>query len=161
MSPSPTKIGSLSMPWIWTGTPSGQGPNAQSPLIGMHGVEEQRAASARPRLGELLRDHLAEREARVDELGRQVVGGPDAALEDRVEPDFLDEGHALVDRFEGPSVEQVGRVDGVAGGSQLVGERADAGRQPLGVVEEQDLGHGKPPGGVVGAKQLGDQALDG
>ena len=40
------------------------------------------------------------------------------------------------------SVEQVRRVHGMAGGPQVVGEGAHAGGQPLGVVEEQDLGHG-------------------
>ena len=36
----------------------------------------------------------------------------------------------------------------MAGGTQLVGEGADARRQALGVVEEQDLGHGTS-GGIV------------
>ena len=36
-------------------------------------------------------------------------------------------------------------MHGVPGGPQLVGERADAGGQPLGVVEQQDLGHAAPP----------------
>ena len=31
-------------------------------------------------------------------------------------------------------------------GPQIVGEGAHTGGQPLGVVEEQDLGHGGPPG---------------
>jgi hypothetical protein len=38
----------------------------------------------------------------------------------------------------------------MAGGPQVVGEGAHAGGQPLGVVEEQDLGHGGPPGRMVG-----------
>ena len=31
---SPTKIGSLSIPWIWIATPSGQGQKPHSPVIG-------------------------------------------------------------------------------------------------------------------------------
>ena len=33
-------------------------------------------------------------------------------------------------------------VDGMAGGAELVGEGVDARGQPLGVMEQQDLGHG-------------------
>jgi hypothetical protein len=36
-------------------------------------------------------------------------------------------------------------VHGVPGGAQVVGERGDAGGEPLCVVEEHDLGHLRPP----------------
>ena len=70
----------------------------------------------------------------------------DAALAHLVEPDLLDVGDALVDAAERAALEEVGRVHGVAGGAQLVGERVDAGRQALGVVEQQDLRHRHLPG---------------
>ena len=107
----------------------------------MAGVEEQGSAGSGPCLCELLRRQHAEREPGVDELGRQVVGDADAALQHVVEPDLLDVGETLVDRPERASVEQVRRVHGVPGGPQVVGERAHAGGQPLCVVEQQDLGH--------------------
>jgi len=56
------------------------------------------------------------------------------------------------DRRERPSVEQVRRVDGMPGSSQLIGEGADTKGQSLGVVEQQDLGHGEPP--VTGYRQI-------
>ena len=68
---------------------------------------------------------------------------------DLVPPGAVDERHALVDRVERPAVEQVRRVDGVAGGAQLIGEGDDAGGQPLRVVEQQDLGHGDLPCGCI------------
>jgi hypothetical protein len=51
-------------------------------------------------------------------------------------------GHLLLDGREGAAVEQVRRVHGVAGRAQLLRERAEAGRLPLGSVEQQHLGHG-------------------
>ena len=67
---------------------------------------------------------------------------------------LLDVGHALVDAAERAALEQVRRVNGVAGRPQLVGEGADAGRQPLSVVEQQDLGHVTPRSISVGFANL-------
>jgi hypothetical protein len=36
-------------------------------------------------------------------------------------------------------------MDDVAGGAQVVGERDQASGQPLGVMEQQDFGHGNLP----------------
>jgi len=53
----------------------------------------------------------------------------------------LDEREPFFDRVERTSFEQVGRVDGVPGGTQFVPERGDAFSEPLDVVEQQYLGH--------------------
>ena len=46
-------------------------------------------------------------------------------------------------------------MDAVAGRTQLVGEGADAGRDALGVVEEQNLGHGD----LQGSRDIVDRGL--
>ncbi len=127
-------------------------PGSEGPLAADReaGVEEQGSAGSGPCLCELLRRQHAEREPGVDELGRQFVGDADAALPHLVESDLTDVGETLVDALERASVEQVRRVHDVAGGPQVVGERAHAGGQPLCVVEQQDLGHTEPPGRMVG-----------
>ena len=118
------------------------GPERPLPTDGEARVEQERPAGAGPRLGELLGNRHAERKAGIDQLGRQAVGSADAALPERIEALGVDERHALVDRVERSTIEQVRHMDNVAGRTQLVGECADAGRDALGVVEEQNLGHG-------------------
>ena len=71
MSPSPAKNGSASMPWIWTGTPSGHGPNAHSPVTGTQDSQSTAPGRARTRLREPLGLHDPEREAEVDEVRGQ------------------------------------------------------------------------------------------
>src|SRR6266545_2956260 len=61
---------------------------------------EQGAAGAGPRLRELLGDHDPEREASVDGLGADPLGGGQPALGKRAEAGFAREGHALLDRVE-------------------------------------------------------------
>ena len=100
------------------------------------------SACSRARLGQLLRGQDAEREPDVDERGRELLGDADAAFPHRLEAHALDVRHALVDAGERPAFEQIRRVDRVAGRPELVGEGDHAERQPLGVMEEQDLGHG-------------------
>jgi hypothetical protein len=73
-------------------------------------VEEQCAASARPGLGQLLCGDDSEREAGVDDLGRQPVDRVDTAIDDLVEADLLDESLPRFDALEGAALEQVGRV---------------------------------------------------
>jgi hypothetical protein len=49
--------------------------------------------------------------------------------------------HTILRRFEGRAVVQIGRVHNIPGGAKLVGEREDAGRQPVRVMEKQNLSH--------------------
>jgi hypothetical protein len=60
-------------------------------------VEQERPTGPRASLGELLGDRLAEREAGIHEVGRQVVGDVHTAFTERVEALLLDERHALRD----------------------------------------------------------------
>jgi hypothetical protein len=102
---------------------------------------QQGAARAGPGLRELLGGHDAEREAGVDDLGAHPLAGRHAALGQRTEPDVAGEGHPVVDRLERAPVEQVGRVDGVPGLAELVGERLHSLGQPLDVVVQDDFAH--------------------
>ena len=99
------------------------------------------APRAPPGLCELLGGHHAEREAGVDDLGAHALAGRHAALGQRTEPDVAGEGHAVVDRLERAPVEQVGRVDGVPGLADLVGERLHSLGQPLDVVVQDNIAH--------------------
>lgn len=127
------------MPWICTGTPSGQPePNSDT---GRQGVEEQRPPRTRPGLRQLLRRHDAQREAGVDELGGQLVGGPDAAPEDLVEADLPGVADSGIQGVERAAVIAVRRVHGVTGAAQFVGERHDARRESVRVVEQHYFSH--------------------
>ena len=106
------------------------------------GVKQQRAAGARPRVGQHLRRHPAEREPGIDKLRRQALGRGAATLQDRVEADLSGVVNALVDRVEGLAVVEIRRVNDVPSSPELVGERDNPGSQALRVVEEQHLGHG-------------------
>ena len=85
-------------------------------------VHEQCAAGAGPRLCKLLGDGDPEREAGVDDIGADPLGGGHAALGQRAEASLAREGHALLDGAERAPIEQIGRVHGVPRLSQLVGE---------------------------------------
>jgi hypothetical protein len=50
-------------------------------------------------------------------------------------------GHTVLDRGEPSAVVQVGRVHGVAGVAQRIGETADGIGEPERVVEDDDLSH--------------------
>ena len=104
-------------------------------------LEEDGAAGAGTGLREPLCRHDPERDAEVDEVGRQAgddLVGPGVA---RLEALGLDRREALLDRAVGGAVEEVGGVHGVPGPAERVGQGVDAGRQALDVVEEDDLGH--------------------
>jgi hypothetical protein len=121
------------MPWIWTATPSGHGPKAHGPVSGMH------ASGAG--LGQPLGHGATEREAAVHEFSRQLGHHAVGALVEHVVPDPLDERDAVVDGCRPLAVEQVGRMDPVPAGAQLVGERAHAVGESLHVVEQHDFSH--------------------
>jgi hypothetical protein len=104
-------------------------------------VHEQGSASPGPGLRELLGGHDAEREAGVDGVASNTLGGGHPALGQRAEPRFACEGHALLDRVERAPVEEIGRVHGVPRLPQLVGERPDSLGQPLDVVVQHNFGH--------------------
>ena len=125
--------------WIWRGTPGGQEPpNSEA---GNAAREQQGALGARARLGQHLSGQRAEREAGIDELVRQAVGGEPTALGDRLEADLLGVADALVEVGEGLAVVEVRGVDDVPGSSQLVGEREESAGLPVCVMEQQYLGH--------------------
>ena len=108
--------------------------------------EEQSAPRARPRLRQLLGRQHTERQAGVHQIAGQSFDRLDAAPDHLVgRADLLRVAHSLVKGGEGAAVEQVGRVHGMPGAAQLVGEGDDAGGQSLHVVEEHNLGHLRPP----------------
>ena len=67
----------------------------------------------------------------------EVVRRPSSALEDRVEAHFLRVADAFVEVVERVAVVQVGGVNDVPVGPQVVREREHAGSQPLGVVKSR------------------------
>src|ERR1017187_8878816 len=92
------------------------------------GIEEQRPLRARPRLRQLLGREHPEREAGVHQPGGQSFDGLVTAPDHLVgEADLLGMTHPLLQGAEGAAIEQVGRVDGVPGTAQLVGEGDHAG----------------------------------
>jgi len=105
-------------------------------------VAEQRAAGAGPGLGEALRRQHAEGEPQVDQCGRKPLDRADPPLHHLAEADLPHVRHPVLQGRERAALVQVGRVHGVPGRAQVVGERDDAGREPLCVVEQHDLGHG-------------------
>ena len=65
-----------------------------------------------------------------------------SSLDDRHRPaELLGVRHPVLDRPERPAVEEVGRMHGVAGAAQLVGEPADPVRDPERMVEDDDFSH--------------------
>ena len=97
------------------------------------------ARRERTGLRQLLGRKHAERDADHDAVA--ALRGPLAARDDLAEAELLRERHAGVQRREGAAVVEVGGVDDVAGGAEVVGEGEDALGQPLGVVEQQNLSH--------------------
>jgi 4-carboxymuconolactone decarboxylase len=110
------------------------------------GIEQQRPARSRPCLRQLLGREHAEREPGVYQFGGQPLHRPGPARDHLVgKADLLRVPHPLLEGGEGPALEQIGHVHGVAGAAQLLGEGDDAGGQSLRMVEEHYLGHGYPP----------------
>jgi hypothetical protein len=105
-------------------------------------VEQDRPACAGSRLGQRLRGHHAQREARVHDIGGQFLGLLRTETDDLPETHLPRVGDALVDGFERLPLEQVRRVDRVTRQAQLVGEREEPGRLPLGGMEQDDRRHG-------------------
>ena len=109
-------------------------------------IEQQRAPRSWPRLRQVLGGEHAEGEAGVHQPGGQSLDRPRPALDHLAgEADLERVSHPLVDSAEGAALEQVGRVHGVPGPAQLVGEGDDAGGQPQRVVEERNLSHLESP----------------
>ena len=121
-------------------------------------MEEQGALGAGARLGEHLRGQDAEREAGVHEPVRQRVDRGLAALQHgagtrprrrSARPDSMSSNDVPVEQVRARA--RCGRPRGAVSAKSL-----DAGREPLGVVEQQDLGHGCVLLRVVRLSRLGD-----
>jgi hypothetical protein len=106
-------------------------------------MEEQGAARALAHRGQRVCRHHAERHACVDDPVRKRLGGGGAACDDRVEPDLLGVRDALRDLREAPALEEIGDVDDMTRGSQVVRERVDAIGEAQRVVERDQLDHGR------------------
>jgi hypothetical protein len=123
-------------------------------------VIQERTSGAGPRLRERLRGHAAEREPGVHDVDRQPGRELRAAVDDALEAGLARVRDALVDVVERVAVVEVGRVDGVAGLAQLVGEGQEPRRLPLRVMEEQHgrhidtLGQARSMGGRVAGPAL-------
>ena len=107
-------------------------------------VEEQRTSRPGTRLGQLLRREHPQGEAGVNELGREAIRRPRPSRDHLAEPDLPGVRDAFVDSVEGAALEQIGRVNGVAGPAQIIGEREETRRPPQDVVEHQNFGHVAP-----------------
>jgi hypothetical protein len=88
----------------------------------------------------LRREH-SERKAGIDQLGGQPIDRLDATLDHLAEADLLGMADPLLDGGERAAIEEIGRVHGVPGKAQFVGERNDAGCQPQRVVKEHNFSH--------------------
>jgi hypothetical protein len=92
-------------------------------------VEEQ--LCGRSLLNERLGYGHAEREAGIDDVGRQVFICLRTAPDDLRKTDLLGVGSALLEVAERVAVIEVGRMDGVAGCPQIVGKLQEPRRLPL------------------------------
>src|SRR5262249_9157420 len=119
------------------------GPRTEGPFAGDRdaGLVEQRAARARPGLGESLRRGCAEREAGVHKVRGQVRNGAVGARAEFLVADAGGERDAVVDGRRPRAIEQVRRVDAMPAGPQAVGELAYSVGESLHVMEQDDLGH--------------------
>ena len=105
-------------------------------------MKQQGSLRTGPRLGQHLRRQHPEREAGIDDFGRQAVSGESAALDDRVEADVLGVANAVGEFAEGLAGVEIRGMNDVSGSAEFLGEREAAGRQSLCVMEEQKLSHG-------------------
>jgi len=110
------------------------------------GVDQLGALGSRPGLRQHLGRDDTQREPGVDKLGWQSLRGGLPALDDRGEPGLAGVGDSVGEIIEDPPLVQVRDVHEVTGAAELVGEVADAWRQPQGVMEQQHLSHFAPFG---------------
>lgn len=71
-------------------------------------VEEERSLRSGPGLGQLLGRQHPEREARIHDLGGEVLGRADTALYHLVEPDLLCIADTVFAGDEGTAIEEIG-----------------------------------------------------
>ncbi len=104
-------------------------------------LQQQCALGPLPCLGEELGREHAERDACVDDVGRQFPGRRGTPRGDLPEPDLPHVSETAVNRVEPPPGEEVRRVHGVPFLPQSICQVDDTVGQALHVVEEEDLGH--------------------
>lgn len=107
-------------------------------------VIEQGGACGATGLREPLGGQDAEREAGVDGVVGEPRGCGHAALDDGVEPDLLGVHRPGLDGAEGGTLVEVRDGDPVPGRLELIRKGTDPGRESLGVVEQDQLGHCGP-----------------
>ena len=138
------------MPCTWTGRPSGQAPK----FVGSANASYSSAAPTPGRFWASCWAAITPSEMPpTTRSSGEAVGRGDAPGADVGEPDGLDVRRALLDGVEGAPLEEVRRVDGVAGGPEGVGERDDPGREALDVVEEEEFSHVGRLGGVADGRR--------
>ncbi len=104
-------------------------------------MKQQGSAGAGPCLGQHLRGQDPEREPGVDHAVGQAVRSPAAALDDRVEANFLGGANTPGEVGEDLAVVEIRRVHDVSGGAQSIGEGEAPTRQAVRVMKEQNLSH--------------------
>ena len=148
MSPSWAKNSSSSMPWIWTGTPSGHGPKAHSPVMGT--ADSKSSAPAAP--GRVWASRWAcmtpKEKPGVDEAAGSAAAASSARASKSGAPSPCVKAAPSSIESKRAAAVQVGGVHGVASRAELVGEPDDAGGQALDVVEEEYVSHGTTVGRV-------------
>lgn len=104
-------------------------------------MEQQCACRTGPRLCQLLRGENTEGETGVDQAVGQLMSDADASIDDGGEAMLLGVADPCYEIVERLALIEIGGVDGVSGSSQFIGESNDAGREPMGVMKQQDLCH--------------------
>ncbi len=104
-------------------------------------MEQQGSSGARAGLGQHLRRHRTQREAGVDDVVRQPVGGELTAFFYRAEAELLGVANAVGEVGERFAVVEIRRVHYVSGSAESIREREAPAGQALRVVKKQNFRH--------------------
>jgi len=118
-------------------------PRTDRPLSGHRkaSLVQQGPVSPRSALGQALRYAGTVGDAGVDETLRQLGQGLVRSLAQNLRPDGLGERHAISDGGRPLTGKEIRGVHGMPTAGQLVGDPAHPVREPLNVVEQDNLGH--------------------